>query len=240
MIPTPSSLRVRTSAKSDATSSSVSELVGSSRTRTRASIESARAISTSCCWSGLSRRTGSDGSTSRPSRRSASKARRRVARQSINGPRRTMRCPRKTFSVIERSGARVVSCVTVAIPLRSASAGSRKSHGRPASDTVARVRLDLPRQDVEQGRLARAVLADERVHFAGKDGDAGAAERVDAPVALVQRRCLQERIRGHRLAAVGQRRPPHRSRRSIRARPAAPASSGCRRRCRSPRGCPDG
>ena len=49
MIPTPSSRRVRTSEKSDATSSSVSELVGSSRTRTRASIESARAISTICC-----------------------------------------------------------------------------------------------------------------------------------------------------------------------------------------------
>ena len=44
----------------------------------------------------------------------------------MNLARRTMRCPRKMFSAIERSGASVVSCVTVAMPWRSASVGSRK------------------------------------------------------------------------------------------------------------------
>ena len=206
MIATPSSLSARTRPKSEATSSSVSELVGSSSTRTRASIVRARAISTSCCWSGRSLRTGNDGSTSSPSRRTASSARRRVARQSITGPRRTIRRPRKTFSVIERSGASVVSWVTVAMPPRSASAGSRKSTGRPGERHSAGVRPDLARQDVEQCRLARAVLADKRVHLARIDRDARAPERVDAPVALLQRARLQERFRGLRCSAsVGRR-----------------------------------
>ena len=42
--------------------SSVSELVGSSRMRMRASVASTRAISTICCWSGRSLLTGQAGS----------------------------------------------------------------------------------------------------------------------------------------------------------------------------------
>ena len=44
-----------------------------------------------------------------------------------------MRCPRKMFSATERSGASVVSCVTVAMPWRSASVGARNEVGRPAN-----------------------------------------------------------------------------------------------------------
>ena len=134
IVETPSSRSVRTTLKSDSTSSSVSELVGSSRIRTRASIESARAISTICFRSGRSRRTGSDGSRSSPSRSIAARARARVVFQSTSPARLAIRCPRKMFSAIERSGARVVSCVTVAMPWRSASVGVRNDVGRPAKE----------------------------------------------------------------------------------------------------------
>ncbi len=133
IVDTPSSRSFRTTAKRDSTSSSVRELVGSSRISRRASIDSARAISTICCRSGRSRRTGSDGSSSSPSRSMAARARVRVVFQSTRPPRRAIRCPRKMFSAIERSGASVVSCVTVAMPWRSASVGVRNDVGRPAN-----------------------------------------------------------------------------------------------------------
>ena len=46
-------------------------------------------------------------------------------------------------------------------------------------------RLHLPGEDLQQRRLAGAVLADERVHLARAHVQVRAAEGVDAAVALV-------------------------------------------------------
>ncbi len=59
IVATPLVERSRTAAKRRSTSSRLRKLVGSSRIRTRASIETARAISTICRWSGRSWSTGS-------------------------------------------------------------------------------------------------------------------------------------------------------------------------------------
>ena len=131
---TPSARRRRTTPKSDSTSSSVSELVGSSRIRTRASIESARAISTICCWSGRRRRTGQrrvevevepgERFAGTPARRRASRSGRRARPCGGRG-----RCSRRS-----RGRERASSPgVTVAMPWRSASVGLRKLVGLPPS-----------------------------------------------------------------------------------------------------------
>ena len=132
----PRDLSERTSSKSDSTSASVSELVGSSSSSTRAFIEIARAISTSCCWSGGRSETWSSTENSAPSCFWISAARRRLALQSMPNQRRTLRGPSRMFSATESSGTSVVSCVTVAIPNASARAGSRNLTGAPSSVIV--------------------------------------------------------------------------------------------------------
>ena len=182
---TPSSRSRRTTRNSDSTSSSVSELVGSSRISTRASIERARAISTICCWSGRRRRTGSDGSRSRPSRASASRARRRVPRQSMKPRRATIRCPRKTFSAIERSGASVVSWVTVAMPCRSASIALRHCIGLPPSMTSPLSRCTWPERIFSSVDLPEPFSPTSTCTSPGRTCRCGTAEGMDAAVALV-------------------------------------------------------
>ena len=113
------------------------------------------------------------------------------------------------FSAIERSGASVVSCVTVAMPWRSASVGSRKLVGRPANVNRAAVGLHLAREDLQQRRLARPVLAEQRVHLARVDGQAGAAQGVHATVTLVDALGVEDRIRtrAHRVRQAWARPP---------------------------------
>ncbi len=130
---TPSERRRRVIPKRASTSSSVSELVGSSRISTRASIERARAISTICCWSGRSRLTGVVGLSSSPSRSSTPAARRFELRQLIPSGVRVSRWPRKMFSAIVKSGTSVVSWVTVTIPLWRAAVVLRKWASPPSS-----------------------------------------------------------------------------------------------------------
>ena len=123
--------------------------------------------------------------------------------------RRTMRCPRKMFSAIERSGASVVSCVTVAMPWRSASVGSRKLVALPAEGDRAAVGLNLAREDLQHRRLARPVLAEQRVDLARIDRQAGAAQGVHAAVTLVDALGVEDRIgtRAHRVSQA-RRGPP--------------------------------
>jgi hypothetical protein len=51
-------------------------------------------------------------------------------------------------------------------------------------EDVARVWLDDAGEDLDQSRLAGAVLADERVHGGALDWETDARYRVDAPVGL--------------------------------------------------------
>ncbi len=136
IVVSPRALSERTRPKSDSTSASVRELVGSSSSRRRAFIEIARAISTSCRWSGGRSETMSSTENSAPSSFWISAARRRLARQSIPNQRRTLRGPSRMFSATERSGTSVVSWVTVAMPDASARDGSRNLTGSPSSTIV--------------------------------------------------------------------------------------------------------
>ena len=75
MIPTPCAFSSRITRNRFSTSVSLSEAVGSSMIRIRASAPSARAISTSCCSGIDSRRTSASGSIAAPIRSSSRRAR---------------------------------------------------------------------------------------------------------------------------------------------------------------------
>ncbi len=153
------------------TSWSLSEAVGSSMIRIRASAPSARAISTSCCSGIERRRTSVSGSIAAPIRSSSRRARSRRSPQRMRrqAPARLQargRCSRR------RSGRG-----------RGPAAGrSRRSPAPRArtgsfSSTDLAVDLDRPLvrpvgagDDLDQRRLPRAVLADQRVDLARPAG----------------------------------------------------------------------
>lgn len=105
----PCSRRVRTTPKRRATSLPVRAAVGSSMIRTRASKESALAIST-ICWSAMdSPRAGRSGSSSTPRRFIRPAVAAWVALWSMRPSARRGWRPMKMFSAIERSGKSVGS-----------------------------------------------------------------------------------------------------------------------------------
>ncbi len=133
---TPRSRVWRTMANSRSTSCAESDAVGSSRMRTRASIESALAISISC-WSAIERpRTIAEESMLTLRLSKMRSADRRIARQ-LTEPNRPVRAwPMNTFSATVRSGNRRGSWWTVAMPSERACAGPWISTGLPSSITV--------------------------------------------------------------------------------------------------------
>ena len=72
-----------------------------------------------------------------------------------------------TFSATLRSGNRRGSWWTTAIPSARAWAGPAMTVGSPSTRIVPAVGLVDAGQDLDQGALARAVLADQRVDLAG-------------------------------------------------------------------------
>ena len=65
-------------------------------------------------------------------------------------------------------------------PAESASRGERNRRASPSTTQLAVVRLIDPAQDLYERRLARAILADDRVHFAGHDIEVDAIENAVA------------------------------------------------------------
>ena len=128
---TPCALSVSMVRKSTPTWSSVSELVGSSRMSTRASMLSARAISTICCRSGDRLPVSCSGSIGSRSRSSTSAALARVADQSMPNRPPTSRLPSRMFSATVRAGASAVSWETIAMPCAMASSGRWNCTGSP-------------------------------------------------------------------------------------------------------------
>ena len=80
--------------------------------------------------------------------------------------RRALRGPRKMFSATDSSRTSVVSCVTVAMPGRHRARGVGESHLDGRRARRGRCRLELPGEDLQQRRLAGAVLADQPVDLA--------------------------------------------------------------------------
>ncbi len=105
----PCPLSASTTVNSRATSLPDSAAVGSSMMRTRASRDSALAISTSC-WSAMDRpRAGLPGSSATPRRLNSPAASRRIARRSMRPNLARGWRPMKMFSSTERSGKSVGS-----------------------------------------------------------------------------------------------------------------------------------
>ena len=77
--------------------------------------------------------------------------------------------PRKTFSSTDRSAARLNSWGTMLTPARRASEGDGRTTGRPPISSVPGGRLVDAGQDLHEGRLAGAVLADEPEDLAAPD-----------------------------------------------------------------------
>ena len=176
---TPRSRVWRTIAKSRSTSCADSDAVGSSRIRTRASSDSALAISMSC-WSAIDRpRTIAPGRTATSSSGEdrcglaahrapvdrAERGRRRVTQEDVLGDRQ----------VGEQRG----SWWTTAMPERAGLRRAvRASTGSPSSAIVAGVRLVDAGEDLDERALAGAVLADERVDLAGPQLERDVVERL--------------------------------------------------------------
>ena len=127
----PRAVRRRMTVKRSATSFGVSDEVGSSMTTMRASWDSARAISTICCW--LTGRWPARAvvSTSKPMRSKRALASRRMARQSIEPVRPTGYSSRKMFSATVNSAISAISWKTTLMPWRMASPGLRMTASRP-------------------------------------------------------------------------------------------------------------
>ena len=124
--PWPFRCRIRSSRWSE--SSSFRAAVGSSRISSFTSLDSALAISTSCCLPTLMCWMGVIGFSSRPTRASSLAASRLVLRQSTQ-PREAISLPRKMFSAMDRYGLSASSWWMITMPRFSLSLMDAKSHG---------------------------------------------------------------------------------------------------------------
>ena len=88
------------------------------------------------------------------------------------------------FSATERFGASDSSWWISRMPSRSASAASRTSTGRPSTSIVPGVGPHDPAEHLDQRRLPRAVLAQERVDLAGPQVEIDPVQRHHAAVPL--------------------------------------------------------
>ena len=117
-------------------------------------------------------------------RRTASRARRRIAPQSTSEAARSARGPMKTFSATDRSGNSRGSWWTTAMPSARAWAGPARTIGSPSSTIVPLSGWWMPAEDLDQRALAGAVLADERVDLAGAQLQRHVGERLRRPEPL--------------------------------------------------------
>ena len=94
--------------------------------------------------------------------------------------------PRNTFCATVRSGSRLNSWKTVASPARAAWTGCVNAHLVAAERDRAGVALVDAREDLHEGRLAGAVLADEAVHLAGPEREPDAVQHLHAEERLLE------------------------------------------------------
>ena len=109
-----------------------------------------------------------------------------MARQSMPPKRVRGACPRKMFSATVSSGNSSSSWNTVAMPAACASCGPLKLDLAAVDPDRARVRPVDAGDDLDQRRLAGAVLAQKRMHLAGMDVEADIVQRPHAGKRLAQ------------------------------------------------------
>ena len=96
------------------------------------------------------------------------------------------------FCSTVRSGTSDSSWKTAETPARWAALGSAATNGCAAEQDAAFVGAERAGEDLDEGALAGAVLADEGVDLAGGGVELGARQRGDAAEALRNRRCLDQ------------------------------------------------
>lgn len=129
----PDSLSWRMMPMSSSVSCGVSTAVGSSKTRTRASRESALMISTRC-WTPTGRSsTSASGSTSKPNRSLISRTFARAACRSSTPAPLVCSCPSMTFSATVKTGMSMKCWCTMPMPARIASPGPANCCTWPSS-----------------------------------------------------------------------------------------------------------
>ena len=90
------------------------------------------------------------------------------------------------FCSTVRSGISDSSWNTAAMPARLRGVGIGGAKGLAVDEDRAAVVADGAGEDLDEGALAGAVLAEQRVHLAGARAELGVAQRDDAAVALRQ------------------------------------------------------
>ena len=174
-----SSSMTRTSAS---TSGLVSAVVGSSMMMSFAPCVRARAMATSCrLETGRSSTTASRSMSAWTLRSSHSASLRMLAHPMKFRPFSTIWL-RAMFSATVRLGNSEKILVDDLDPGadRGDGGGGPLAATSAVEHNLAAVRLGDPGDDLDEGRLARAVLPHQRVDLAPMDGDAGVAERLDA------------------------------------------------------------
>ena len=126
----PRALNSRSSFSSASESVSLRLEVGSSRIRSLTSLDSALAISTSCCLPRPISVTSVVGDSFSPTLASSSRVREKVSFQSMM-PFVARSLPRKMFSAIDRSGTSASSWWMMMMPRRSESEMPEKRHSSP-------------------------------------------------------------------------------------------------------------
>ena len=139
--------------------------------------------------------------SSQPTRASSSSARRRWARRSIR-PKRRGGSAMQMLSATERSGISDSSWKMQTMPAALAAGGSAKRTSLPVEAHGALVRLHHAGDDLDQRRLAGAVLAQDGVDRALAAGEVDALQRPHAAIALADAGELEEGRCdvGHRLS----------------------------------------
>ena len=100
--------------------------------------------------------------------RPRARARRRSRKPS--GPPRVCSAPSMMFSATVKTGTSMKCWCTMPMPARDGVARALDLHRLAVDQDLALVGLEQPVEDVHQGRLARAVLAEQGVDLAGLDG----------------------------------------------------------------------
>ena len=83
-------------------------------------------------------------------------------------------------------------------PERTGLARGRDRHGVPVEEQLARVGVEDARDDLDQGRLAGAVVPDDRVHLVRAQREVSGAQRDDPAESLLDVARLEQERRGHR------------------------------------------
>ena len=176
-IATPRVLSSRMTRNSSATSSKSRLEVGSSSTSTLTSVEMARAMATSCCTASGCAPSTDAGSISRPRSASASCAQLRMARQSIAPRRPRGSRPSAMFSATVRFWQEVDLLVDRADAGLLRVTRRRELHHLTRDADDARVQRQRTGERLDERRLARAVLAHERVDLAREHAEVDVVER---------------------------------------------------------------